>query len=78
MNDIEICPICKKPYSKGNRRVMYHLRYKPTPEFIYACKSCNHAEYLARHGAKELSKWQQYKIWLVNRFSRDYYKFRKQ
>jgi len=71
MKDIEICPICRRSYSKNNIRVKYHLQYEPVPKFIYACESCNHAEYLSRHWHRGLKPWQWYKIKLVRKFARE-------
>lgn len=71
MNDIEICPICRRAYSQKNPKVHYHLQYDP-PKFIYACQSCNHAEYLSRHWSRHLTPWQWYKIRLVRKFAREY------
>jgi hypothetical protein len=48
MNDIEICPICREPYSVRRPKLIYHLQYNPVGEYIYACKACNHAEWLSR------------------------------
>lgn len=72
MNDIEVCPICRRAYSGKNPRVKYHLRYAPVPEFIYACKSCNYHEYLSRHWSRHLRPWDWYKIKLVKKFGREY------
>lgn len=69
---IEICPICRRAYSERNRKVKYHLQYKPIPKFIYACQSCNHAEYLSRNWVRHLKPWQWYKIKLVKKFGREY------
>jgi transposase-like protein len=70
--DVEICPICRRGYSKNNPKVKYHLQYEPTPKFIYACQSCNYAEYLSRHWTRHLKPWQWYKIHLVRKFAKDY------
>ncbi|MFZ2621324.1 MAG: hypothetical protein WAX85_02090 [Minisyncoccia bacterium] len=70
MNDIEICPICRKPYSERNPKVQYHTQYKPIPEFINACKSCNYAEYLSRHWLRYLTTWQWRKIKLVREYKK--------
>lgn len=72
MIDVEICPICRRPYSNRNFRVKYHLQYEPFPKYIYACRSCNHAEYLSRHWKRYLTPWQWYKIRLVRKFGREY------
>ncbi len=71
MTDIEVCPICLRPYSKKNHKVKYHLQYHPVPKYIYACDSCNYAEYLSRHWKRHLSPWQWYKIYLVRKFARE-------
>ncbi len=73
MQDVEICPICRKPYSEKNKKVKYHLQYSPVGEYIYACHSCNYAEYLSRHWKRHYYKpWQWYKIKLVRKFGRKY------
>lgn len=77
MNDIEICPICRRQYSERNPKVQYHVQYKPIPKFIYACKSCNYNEYLSRHWSNHLKPWNWYKIWLVRRFKKDQEKLTK-
>jgi hypothetical protein len=74
MNDIEVCPICRKPYSERNPKVEFHLRYGDEPKFIFACKSCNHAEYLSRHWKKHLSPWQWRKIYVVRKYMRENHK----
>lgn len=66
--DIEVCPICLNPYIENNKKVRYHLSYNP-PKFIYACQSCNFAEYLSRHWRKHLTRWQWYKINVVRKFT---------
>ena len=71
MNDIEVCPICLKTYSENNPKVEFHLQYEPEPKFIYACRSCNYAEYLSRHWKKHLTPWQWYKLYLVRRFKKN-------
>lgn len=72
INEIEVCPICRRPYSDKNKKVEYHLQYEPVPKFIYACESCNYAEYLSRHWKRHLKPWQWYKIRLVRKFAREY------
>lgn len=72
VKDIEICPICRKSYSARNKKVQYHLQYRPVPKFIYACSSCNYAEYLSRHWKRHLKPWHWYKIKLVRKFGREY------
>jgi hydrogenase maturation factor HypF (carbamoyltransferase family) len=72
MNEIELCPICRRAYSDKNKKVKYHLQYESVPKFIYACKSCNYAEYLSRHWKRYLTPWQWYKIRLVRKFAREY------
>lgn len=67
----EICPICRKFYSKRNPKVVYHLQYSPIEKYIYACKSCNYAEYLSRHWLWPLSFWQWKKISIVRRFAKE-------
>lgn len=74
---MEICPICKRTYTLRNPKVQYHLRYGNEGKFISACKSCNYAEYLSRHWKRHLRPWQWYKIYLVRRFARDFYKVNK-
>ena len=71
MENIEICPICRRPYSKKNSKVEYHLEYWPTGKFIYACRSCNYAEYLSRHWKRHLTFWQWNKIKLVRKFAKE-------
>ena len=68
MIDTEVCPICLRPYGVTNKKVRYHLSYNP-PKFIYACQSCNFAEYLSRHWRKHLTRWQWYKINVVRKFT---------
>ena len=72
MNDIEVCPICRRGYGAKNPKEKYYLQYEPEGKFIYACKSCNYAEYLSRHWKRHLKPWQWYKIRLVRKFGRDY------
>lgn len=67
----EICPICRRAYSLKNPKVKFHLQYNP-PKFIFACESCNYAEYLSRHWKRHLTPWQWYKIRTVRKFSREY------
>gem|GEM_PF-1101744 len=69
--DIEICPICRMSYSSRNRKVKYHLQYEPVGEFIYACRACNHAEWLSRHWHRHLKPWQWSRIKLVRKFAED-------
>ncbi|MFA6077374.1 MAG: hypothetical protein WC735_04865 [Candidatus Paceibacterota bacterium] len=71
MNDIEICPICRKPYSQKYPKEKYHLQYQPYGEFIYACGKCNYAEYLSRHKHKYLTPWLWRRLWLVKKFGRE-------
>ena len=63
MKDVEICPICRKVYSPRNPRVQYHLQYRPTGEYIYACRLCNYAEHLSR--PRNWKGW--YKPWIWSR-----------
>lgn len=72
MSDLEICPICLRTYSDRNKKVQYHLQYGTEGKFIYACQSCNYAEYLSRHWKRHLTPWQWYKIYLVRKFAREY------
>lgn len=71
MNDVEICPICRKPYTKRSPKEKYHLQYQPEGEFIYACRRCNYAEYLTRHSHKYLKPWLWKRLWLVKRFAKE-------
>ncbi len=48
MNEKEKCPICDDKYTEEDRKIVYHVAYKP--EIITsACMGCNYAEYLIRH-----------------------------
>lgn len=72
MNDVEICPICRKPYKNQNIKVKYHTAYYPNGEYIYACRACNHAEWLSRQWKRYLIKpWQWWRIKLVKKFAKD-------
>lgn len=72
MNDIEVCPICREPYSERRPKVVYHLQYKPVGEYIHACKACNHAEWLSRQWNRQLVRpWQWGRIRLVRKFAKD-------
>lgn len=46
MNDI--CPICGDKYTKRDKKVTYHVTYKPEVT-TYACDGCNLAEHLIQH-----------------------------
>ncbi len=70
IDETEICPICRRPYSDKNSKVKYHLQYSPISEYIFACKSCNYAEYLSRHWPNHLKPWYWYKIYLVRNFNK--------
>jgi len=53
----DICVICGLKISPPNYLVAYHIRYKPTPLVILACKYCNWTEYCLRNeekGGKEV------------------------
>ncbi len=52
MNEIEICPICQRPYTKSNYPENHHLKYKDPEETMIGCKNCNHAEWYYRHPEK--------------------------
>jgi len=71
MSDIEICPICRRPYTAKYPKEKYHLQYQPEGEFIYACGKCNFAEYLSRHKHGWLIPWLWKRILLVKRFARE-------
>ena len=71
MNDLEICPICREPFSKNNMKVHYHLEYGMQPKYIFACKACNYAEYLSRHWKKHLKPMQWRRIQLVRKFAKE-------
>jgi uncharacterized protein YlaI len=51
MNDK--CPICADEYSESDKRVLYHVTYKPKEITTYACTGCNFAEDLIQHPEKE-------------------------
>lgn len=70
MNNIEICPICRKPYTEKWPKEKYHLQYEPG-EFIYACGRCNLAEYLSRNRHSWLKPWLWKRIWLVKKFAKN-------
>lgn len=72
MIEIEVCPICRKPYSENNQKVKYHLQYEPVGKFIYACESCNYGEYLSRNWKKHLTRWQWYKVRIARKFGKEY------
>lgn len=74
MQDIEICPICFREYSKKNPKQKYHLEYKPVSKYIYACSSCNYGEYLSRNWSKDLKPWNWYKIAITRRTYKNYKK----
>lgn len=44
----EKCPICNDEYTDEDRKIIYHVSYKP--EIVtYACDGCNYAEHLIQH-----------------------------
>lgn len=69
-SDLEICPICSKPYGHENIKVQYHLQYNPKPKFIYACRACNYAEYLSRHWSRHIKPWQWWRIFRVRAYKK--------
>lgn len=72
MNDIEICPICRKPYSLKWPKQKYHLKYQPTGEYIYACGRCNLAEYYSRHRVtRYLRPWLWRRMLLAKKFAKE-------
>ena len=44
----EICPICNDAYTDDDRKIIYHVTYKPEVT-TFTCTGCNYAEYLIRH-----------------------------
>lgn len=44
----ETCPICGDKYTKHDKKVNYHVTYKPEVT-TYACDGCNYAEHLIQH-----------------------------
>jgi C4-type Zn-finger protein len=48
MNDIEKCPVCDDHYLEGDKKILYHVTYKPEVT-TYTCRGCNYAEFLIRH-----------------------------
>jgi len=48
MTEIEICPICKNKYKERDKKLEYHVSYKPEIK-TNTCKGCNYAEFLIRH-----------------------------
>lgn len=48
MDTQNVCPICEDKYTKEDKKVEYHVSYKPEIT-TYACSGCNYAEFLIRN-----------------------------
>ena len=48
MNNLEVCPICNDKYKEHDKKVNYHVTYRPEV-ITFTCEGCNYAEYLIRH-----------------------------
>jgi C4-type Zn-finger protein len=48
MSKNDTCPICEDKYKDDDKRVEYHVSYKPEIT-TYTCRGCNYAEFLIRH-----------------------------
>lgn len=47
MKNNDLCPICKNVYKEDDKKIVYHVTYRP--EVITdSCRGCNYAEYLIR------------------------------
>lgn len=49
MNFESVCPICEDKYSEADKKIEYHVSYKPEVTTYATCSGCNYAEYLIRH-----------------------------
>lgn len=47
------CPICDDKYTESDKKVLYHVSYKPKEVTTYSCQGCNFAEDLIQHPEKE-------------------------
>lgn len=48
MNNLETCPICNDEYKEHDRKINYHVTYKPEVT-TNACDGCNYADHLIQH-----------------------------
>ncbi|MCC2631301.1 MAG: hypothetical protein K0S38_1110, partial [Candidatus Paceibacter sp.] len=48
------CPICGDEYTELDRKIVYHVSYKPEVT-TFACDGCNYAEHLIQHPEIETS-----------------------
>lgn len=44
----DLCPICEDKYKDEDKKVKYHVSYKPEIT-TYTCSGCNYAEFLIRN-----------------------------
>lgn len=64
----ETCPICEDRYRKEDKKVLYHVTYRPEVT-TYTCSGCNYAEYLIQHPEIETDYIMEHRKDLVRKWT---------
>lgn len=66
--DDKRCPICGKPYSYNDPKIIYHVEYKPEIT-TDTCRGCNYAEFLIRRPDIKTSYYMKAKMKKVRQWT---------